>query len=272
MQELIIEPGRAELHYWRDLWRFRELLYFLSQRDILVRYKQTAIGVVWALLRPVLTTGVFVAFRLMTKKPGSHGLPDVLLVFAALVPWLFFSNSLTESSISLIGNANLISKIYFPRVLIPASSVTTGLIDFVIMLGLLAVLMIWYQFVPGWQILLIPVLTIQTFGLAIGLGLLLAALNVQYRDFRYIVPFVVQLGLFVSPIAFETSAVPSKWRLLYSLNPMAGIIDGYRWAILHGRTPIDPGTMALSIAMTCTFLLLGVWYFRRTEESFADVI
>lgn len=271
MQELVIEPGRAERHYWRDLWRFRELLYFLSQRDILVRYKQTAIGVAWALLRPVLTTAVFVAFRLMTKKPG-HGIPDVLIVFVALLPWQFFSNSLTESSMSLITNTNLISKIYFPRVLIPASSVATGLIDLAIMLGLLGVLMGWYHFVPGWQILLLPVLTLQTFGLAIGLGLLLAALNVEYRDFRYIVPFVVQFGLFISPIAFETHAVPMKWRLLYSMNPLAGIIDGFRWAILHGETPIDPQTMALSIAITCAFLILGFWYFRRTERSFADVI
>lgn len=271
MQELVIEAGRAERHYWRDLWHFRELLYFLSQRDILVRYKQTAIGIAWAVLRPVLTTAVFVAFRMMTKR-GNHAIPDVLIVFAALVPWQFFSNSLTESSMSLIGNSNLISKIYFPRVLIPASSVATGLIDLAIMLGLLGALMGWYQFVPGWQLLLLPLLTFQTFALAIGLGLLLAALNVEYRDFRYIVPFIVQLGLFVSPIAFETGAVPARWRLLYSLNPMAGIIDGFRWAILHGKTPIDPETMTMSIAITCAFLLLGFWYFRRTERSFADVI
>lgn len=271
MEALIIEPGRAERHYWRDLWRFRELLYFLSQRDILVRYKQTAIGVAWAILRPVLTTAVFVAFRLMTKR-ADQGIPDALIVFAALVPWQFFSNSLTESSMSLINNTNLISKIYFPRVLIPASSVICGLIDLIIMLGLLSVLMGWYQFVPGWQILLLPVLSLQACALAIGIGLLLAALNVEYRDFRYIVPFVVQLGLFMSPIAFETSTVPSKWRLLYSLNPMVGIIDGFRWSILDGKTPIDPQTMTISVSMTCAFLTLGLWYFRRTERSFADVI
>jgi lipopolysaccharide transport system permease protein len=273
MQELIIEPGRAEIHYWRDLWRFREILYFLSQRDILVRYKQTAIGVVWAVLRPVLTTAVFVVFRLMTKEAG-HGLgiPDVLIVFAALIPWQFFSNALTESSMSLIGNANLISKVYFPRVLIPASSVTTGLIDLAIMLGLLALLMGGYDFAPGWQMLLLPLWTLQAFGLAVGLGLLLAALNVQYRDFRYIVPFVIQLGLFISPIAFETRAVPAKWRLLYSLNPMAGIIDGFRWSILHGKAPVDPQTMLVSITVTCAFLITGFWYFRHTERSFADVI
>lgn len=271
MQELVIEPGRADRHYWRDLWRFRELLYFLSQRDILVRYKQTAIGVAWAVLRPVLTTAIFVAFRLMTKK-ADHAIPDALVVFAALVPWQFFSNSLTESSASLINNSSMISKIYFPRVLIPASSVATGLVDFVIMLGLLGILMGWYHFAPGWQILLLPVFTLLTFGLAIGLGILIAALNVQYRDFRYIVPFIVQLGLFVSPIAFETRAVPSRWRLIYSLNPLAGIIDGCRWSILRGKTPIDPQTMAMSIAITCLFLILGFWYFRRTERSFADVI
>jgi len=271
MQEVIIESGRTERHYWRDLWRFRELLYFLSQRDILIRYKQTVIGIAWALLRPVLTTAVFVAFRLMTKK-ADHAIPDVLIVFAALIPWQFFSNSLTEASNSLILNANLITKIYFPRVLVPASSVTTGLIDLVIMLVLMAALLGWYHLVPGWQILFLPVLTLQTFCLAIGLGLLLAALNVQYRDFRYIVPFIVQLGLFVSPIAFETHAVPSRWRLIYSMNPLAGIIDGYRWAILGGKTPIDPQTMAISITITGIFFILGFWYFRHTERGFADVI
>jgi lipopolysaccharide transport system permease protein len=271
MQELIIEPGRAELHYWRDLWRFRELLYFLSQRDILVRYKQTVIGVAWAVLRPILTAAVFVVFRHMTKT-ANRGVPDAILVFAALLPWLFFSNSLTEASNSLIGNANLISKIYFPRVLIPASSVVTSLVDFLITLLLLAALMACYQFAPGWEILALPALTVLTFSLSIGIGLLLAALNVEYRDFRYIVPFIVQFGLFVSPIAFQTGSVPTKWRFIYSLNPLVGIIDGFRWAILRGQTPIDPLAFGLSILITCLFLAFGLWYFRRTERSFADVI
>ena len=253
VDELIIAPGHAERNYWRDLWRFRELLYFLAQRDLLVRYKQTVIGVAWALLRPALTMLVFV-------------------VFAAVLPWQFFSTALSEASTSLIGNANLISKVYFPRLLVPASAVVTSLVDFAVTLGLLAVLMLGYRFLPGWQILALPILVVLTFALSAGTGLLLAALNVKYRDFRYVVPFIVQVGLFVSPIAIETSKVPARWRLWYSLNPMVGIIDGFRWAILGGRTPLDPGASALSVAMTGAFLVLGVWYFRRTERSFADVI
>ena len=270
-EETIIEPGRAERNYWRDLWRFRELLYFLAYRDILVRYKQTVIGVAWALIRPALTMLVFVAFRRMTKQV-SVGAPDAIFVYAALLPWQFFSMSLTEASGSLIGNANLISKIYFPRLLIPAGAVVTSFVDFAVTIGLLGVLMLWYQFSPSWHILLLVPLTLLTFGLSFGAGLFLAALNVKYRDFRYVVPFIVQFGLFVSPIAFATSSVPANWRLVYSLNPMAGIIDGFRWAILRGITPLDPRTLAISVVMTALFLWFGIWYFRRTERSFADVI
>jgi lipopolysaccharide transport system permease protein len=271
MEELIIEPGRAERNYWRDLWRFRELLYFLAYRDILVRYKQTVLGVAWALFRPALTMLVFVAFRRLSKLPPT-GAPDAIFVYAALIPWQFFSNSLTESSISLIGNANLISKVYFPRLLVPAGSVVTSLVDFAITLGLLGVLMVWERYPPGWQMLLLVPLLILTFALSFGTGLLLAALNVEYRDFRYIVPFIVQFGLFASPIAFPTSSVSERWRLAFSLNPMVGIIDGFRWAILRGTTPIDSRTMSISIAMTVMFLWLGISYFRRTERLFADVI
>jgi lipopolysaccharide transport system permease protein len=246
-------------------------LYFLAYRDILVRYKQTAIGVAWALIKPALTMAVFVAFRRLTKLPASD-VPDVLLVFTALLPWQFFSNSLTESSNSLILNANLISKVYFPRLLVPAGAVVTSFVDFGVTIGFLAVLMLWYGFAPGWQILLLPILTAITFGLSIGTGLLLAALNVEYRDFRYIVPFIVQFGMFVSPIAIETSKVPAKWRLALSLNPMTGIIDAFRWSILRGRTAFDPVSLYFSVALTALFLWLGVWYFRRTERGFADVI
>ena len=270
-EELVIEAGRAERNYWRDLWRFRELLYFLAYRDILVRYKQTALGVAWALLRPALTMAVFVAFRRMTKITPSD-VPDVLLVYSALLPWQFFSTALTESSNSLIGNSNLISKVYFPRLLVPAGAVVTSLVDFAITVGMLAVLMIWYRFPPGWEILLLPALVALTFGLSMGTGLLLAALNVEYRDFRYIVPFIVQFGLFVSPIAIETSKIPAKWRLLLSLNPMTGIIDAFRWSILQGRTDLDRTSLLLSVVITTIFLGVGVWYFRRTERSFADVI
>jgi lipopolysaccharide transport system permease protein len=271
MEELIIESGRTERNYWFDLWRFRELLYFLAYRDILVRYKQTVLGVGWALLRPALTMLVFVAFRRMTKMPASSA-PDAIFVYAALIPWQFFSNSLSEASISLIGNANLISKVYFPRLLVPAGSVVTSLVDLAITIVLLGVLMAWYQFAPGWQILFLVPLILLTFVLAFGTGLFLAALNVEYRDFRYIVPFIVQFGLFVSPIAFASSEVPARWRMVYSLNPMAGIIDGFRWAILRGPTPLDPVTLSMSIAMTGMFLWFGISYFRRTERRFADII
>jgi lipopolysaccharide transport system permease protein len=271
MDELIIEAGRGERNYWRDLWRFRELLYFLAYRDILVRYKQTAIGVAWGLLKPALTMIVFVAFRRMTRITLSD-VPDVLLVYSALLPWEFFSTALSESSNSLITNANLISKIYFPRLLVPAGAVVTSLVDFGITLGFLAVLMLWYGFAPGWQILCILPLLALTFALSMGAGLLLAALNVEYRDFRYIVPFIVQFGLFVSPIAIETSKVPAKWRLALALNPMTGIIDSFRWATLRGRTAVNFTSLCLSVVITLLFLCGGIWYFRRTERSFADVI
>ena len=269
--ELIIEPGRTERNYWRDLWRFRELLYFLAYRDILVRYKQTVIGVIWALLKPALTMLVFVAFRRLAKLSVSD-VPDPILVYAALMPWQFFSTALTEASGSLIGNANLISKVYFPRLLVPASAVVTSLVDFMITLGLLAALMVWYQFVPGWQLLALPLLVLLTFALSVGTGLFLSALNVEYRDFRYIVPFIVQFGLFVSPVAIETSSVPEEWRLVYSLNPMVGIIDAFRWCLLAGRVPLDMLTLGISIAVSVAFLTLGIWYFRKTERRFADVI
>jgi lipopolysaccharide transport system permease protein len=236
-----------------------------------VRYKQTAIGVVWALIRPALTMAVFVAFRRLAGiAPGP--VPEPILVFAAVLPWQFFSTALTESSGSLIGNANLISKVYFPRLIIPAAAVVTAFVDFVITLGLLAALMLWYGIAPGWQVLTLPAFVLLAFGLSLGLGLFLAALNVEYRDFRYIVPFIVQFGLFISPIAFATANVPERWRTLYALNPMVGIIDGFRWSILAGRTPLEPGGVALGAAVTGCSLLLGVWYFRRMERSFADVI
>ena len=235
--QLILEPGGAAKHYWRDLWRYRDLLYFLAWRDIAVRYKQTAIGVVWALLRPALTMLVFVAFRRLAGfERGS--VPEPILVFAAVLPWQFFATALSESSGSLIGNVNLISKVYFPRLIIPSATVVTALVDFAVTLALLAALMLWYGFAPGWQLLLLPLFVLLVFGLSIGLGLLLAALNVEYRDFRYVVPFIVQFGLFISPVAFTTAAVPERWRALYSLNPLVGIIDGFRWSILGGRSAL----------------------------------
>ena len=270
-ETIVIEPGRAERHYWADLWRYRELMYILAWRDLSVRYKQTVIGVAWALIRPALTMLVFVAFRrLVGIEQGS--VPDPILVFAAVLPWQFFSTALTESSGSLIGNANLISKIYFPRLIVPCVPITTSLIDFLITLGMLAVLMLWYGFVPSWQVIALPLFVLLAVGLSLGLGLLLAALNVQFRDFRYIVPFIVQFGIFISPIAFTTASVPEGWRMWYALNPLVGIIDGFRWSLLAGQMPLDLLAVWLSAAITALFLVLGVWYFRRMERGFADII
>ena len=268
---LVIEPGMAAKNYWRDLWHYRELMYFLAWRDIAVRYKQTVIGIAWALLRPALTMLVFVAFRRLVGLPAG-AIPDAILVFAAVLPWQFFSSALSEAASSLIGNANLVSKVYFPRLVIPCAAVLTSLVDFLITLALMAVLMLWYGFAPGWQLIALPVFVLQSFALALGLGLLLAALNVEYRDFRYVVPFVIQFGLFISPIAFSTTEVPEAWRGLYALNPLVGIIDGFRWSLLGGRVPLLPDTVWISTLVTVSMIMLGVWYFRRMEHGFADVI
>jgi lipopolysaccharide transport system permease protein len=282
MHELVIEPGRAGKQYWRDLWRYRELFYFLAWRDILVRYKQTVIGVAWALIRPLLTMVVFtLVFSKIAKLPSVGDAPYAIMVFAALLPWQFFSTALSESSNSLIGNANLISKIYFPRLIVPAGSVITSLVDFLISVGFLVVLMIWYQFVPSWRMVYLPFLTVIAFAAALGPGLWLCALNVEYRDFRYIVPFIVQFGLYVSPVGFSSNTVPKTaeflgyiWnvRLLYSLNPMVGVIDGFRWAILGGESTIYLPGFFLSLGIVALLLITGIWYFRKTEKTFADVI
>jgi lipopolysaccharide transport system permease protein len=269
--KVIIEPGRMAQNYWRDLWRYRELMYFLAWRDISVRYKQTIIGIAWALIRPALTMLVFVGFRRLAGFPPSS-IPEPILVFVAVLPWQFFSSALSESSGSLIGSANIISKVYFPRLIIPCSTVVTSLVDFLITLGLLILLLLWYGFLPSWHIIFLPIFLLLAFCLSVGLGFLFAALNVEYRDFRYIVPFIVQFGLFVSPIAFSTSNVPENWRPVYALNPMVGIIDGFRWSILGGSTSFDVYTVGISIFVTTFSLLLGVWYFRRMERGFADVI
>lgn len=270
--KLIIEAGRTERHYWLDLWRYRELFYFLAWRDILIRYKQTTIGFLWALLRPFLTMLVFtVIFGKLAKLP-SDGVPYPIMVFAALLPWQFFANALSESSNSLVGNANLISKVYFPRLVIPSSSIITSFVDFLISSVIMVGLMIWYQFVPDWRICTLPLFVFIAFAAAMGFGLLLTALNVKYRDFRYIVPFIVQFGLYVSPVGFSSSIVPEKWRLLYSLNPMVGVIDGFRWAILGGESTIYLPGFCLSLGIVLLGLTTGVWYFRKTEKTFADVI
>src|SRR5580692_4719064 len=236
MRELIIEPGRSEKNYWRDLWRYRELFYILAWRDISVRYKQTAIGVAWAVLRP------------------------------------FLANSLSEASTSLVVNTNLVSKVYFPRMIIPAGAVITSLVDLAISAALLGVLMIWFRFMPDWRLITLPLFTLMAFLAALGPGLFLTALNVKYRDFRYVIPFIVQFGLFISPVGFSSDVIPQNWRLLYSLNPIVGVIDGFRWAICRGQSQIYVPGLVLSALVIVFFLWLGVWYFRKTEKGFADVI
>jgi lipopolysaccharide transport system permease protein len=271
LEETLIEPGQGLKHYWRDLWKYRELFYFLAWRDISVRYKQTVIGVAWSVIRPVLTMIVFtVIFSKIAKLP-SNGVPYPILVFAAMLPWQFFSNALSESSNSLISNAQMISKVYFPRLAIPVSSVIVSFVDFLISFVILLFLMLWYQFMPSVRILVLPLLVLLAFGAAMGAGLWFASLNVKYRDFRYVVPFVVQFGLYISPVGFSSNLVPEKWRLLYSLNPMVGVIDGFRWAIT-GTTEIYWPGLALSVGIVTLLLSSGIWYFRKTERTFADVI
>jgi lipopolysaccharide transport system permease protein len=272
MHKTIIEPGRTETNYWRDLWRYRELFFFLAWRDILVRYKQTAIGIAWALLRPFLTMVVLtVVFGKIAALP-SNGIPYPILVVAATLPWQFFSNSLAEASNSLAGNAHVISKIYFPRLILPAGAMITSLVDFFISLGLLAVLMAFFGFIPDWRLVALPVFTVLAFLAALGPSLFLTALNAKFRDVRYVIPFIVQFGLFISPVGFSSEVIPEKWRLLYSLNPMVGVIDGFRWAICRGTSGLYVPGFILSLAVVVLFLWFGLWYFRKTEKSFADII
>ena len=271
--DLTIEPGKGFRNYWKNLWKYRELFFFLAWRDILVRYKQTVIGVAWAVLRPFLAMIVFtILFGRLAKFPSDGNAPYAIMVFVALLPWQLFANALTSSSNSLIGNAAMISKVYFPRLIVPASAVIVGLADFLISFVLLAILMIWYQFIPDWRIIVLPFFLLLALMTALGVGIWLAALTVRYRDFRFIVPFMVQFGLYVSPVGFSSSVVPEKWRLLYSINPMVGVIDGFRWAILGQGVSIYWPGLCLSIGLATGILLLGFRYFRSTERSFADTI
>jgi len=270
--ELLIVPNGPALHYWRDVWIYRELFWFLVWRDILVRYKQTVIGVAWSVIRPLVTMVVFsVVFGMLAKLP-SNGVPYPLLVFAAMLPWNFFSNALSESSGSLIGNANLLSKVYFPRIIIPVSSIIVSLIDFVISLAIMVGMMLWYGYFPDWRVLTLPLFLLLAFLPVAGAGLWFSALNVKYRDFRYVVPFMLQFGLYVSPVGFASSIVPEKWRLLYALNPMVGVIDGFRWALLSGSVALYWQGLVLSTTLSLALLVTGLWFFRKTERILADVI
>jgi lipopolysaccharide transport system permease protein len=271
--ELVIEADHAERRYWFDLWLYRELFQILAWRDLAVRYKQTAIGVAWALIRPVLMMLIFtVVFGRIAKLPSDGVTPYAIMVLAGMLPWQFFSAALSESSNSLIQNANLISKIYFPRLIVPASAVITSLVDLLISFAIIVVMMAFYNQWPDWRVLYLPLFIALGFGAATGAGLWLCTLNVEYRDFRYIVPFIVQFGMYVSPVGFSSSVVPEQWRLIYSLNPMVGVIDGFRWAILRGEPQIYWPGLLLSIGLTAVLCCSGVWYFRRMERTFADVI
>lgn len=276
MQELIIEAGRAEKQYWRDLWRYRELFYFLAWRDILVRYKQTYIGITWSLLRPFLTMVIFTIVFGKIANLSSDGVPYAILVFAALLPWQFFANALSESGNSVVNNSNLISKVYFPRMIVPAGAIVSSLVDFLISGFILIALMLWYQFAPTCRIFTLPLFLLIALLASMGAGLWLSALTVKYRDFRIIVPFIVQFGLFISPVGYSSNDILEKFgengRILYSLNPMVGVIDGFRWAILGRENHLYLPGFFLSMILVFIILITGLWYFRKTERTFADVI
>lgn len=270
---LILEAGRAERHYWRDLWTYRELFIILAWRDLAVRYKQTVIGVAWAVLRPFLTMLIFtVLFGRLAKMPSDGDTPYPLLVFAGMLPWFLFSTILSEASNSLVGNANLIGKVYFPRLIVPAASIVVALVDAAITFVLLLLMMVWFRFLPDWRIVFLPAFVLLAVLASLGPALLMTAMNVKYRDFRYIIPFVLQFGLYVSPVGFSSATVPDRWRLLYSLNPAVGVIDGFRWCLLGGQAQLYwPGFLA-SLGVVAAFLWAGIAYFRHTERSFADLL
>jgi lipopolysaccharide transport system permease protein len=271
-REFIIEAGRSDSFYWQDLWRFRELFRVLAWRDVSIRYKQTVIGAAWALIRPFLTMVVFtIVFGKIAELP-SPGAPYALMVFAGLLPWMLFSTALSDASASLVTNSNLISKVYFPRLIVPCASVIVSLVDFLISLGILGGLMLWYQFIPSPRIVLLPFYVVLAFLASLSPALWITALNVKYRDFRYVIPFIVQFGLYISPVGFNSSVVPDKWRIFYSLNPLVGVIDGFRWCILGGGTPLYLPAQVLSVATTALLLWFGIRQFRKMERSFADLI
>lgn len=270
--ELLIEPNRPALHYWRDVWRFRELFYFLVWRDLLVRYKQTVIGMSWSVLRPLVTMLAFtVVFGFLAKLP-SNDVPYPLLVFAALIPWNFFANALSEGAGSLVGNANLLTKVYFPRIIIPAGTLAVSLVDLAMSLAIMAVLMLWFGYLPDWRIACLPLFLLLAALPVAGAGLWFAALNVRYRDVRYLIPFLLQFGLYVSPVGFASNIVPENWRLLYALNPMVAVIDGFRWSLLRGAAQLYLPEIVLSTTLSLALFFSGLWYFRKSERILADVI
>ena len=272
MHEIIIEPDKTARHIWRELWQYRDLFFFLAWRDILVRYKQTVLGITWSVLRPLLTMIVFtIIFGKIAKLP-SNNVPYPILVFAAMLPWQFFSNTLTEASHSMIADVDLVSKVYFPRIIIPTTSMVVSLIDFVISFVILGALMMLYGFYPDWKVVVVPFLLLLAILTSLGMGYWISALNVTYRDFRYIVPFMVQFGLYISPVGFSSDVVPEQWRLIYSLNPMVGVIDGFRWALLGSNINFYWAGFSISVGLALILFVFGARFFLKTERRFADLL
>lgn len=274
----IIEPGVKQKKYWENIWNYRGLFYFLAWRDVIVRYKQTSIGVAWSVIKPLLTIATMAFANWVFKINIPEGVPRILFVYSATLPWLFFANTFSEVSNSMITNVNLLTKVYFPRLIVPTSSVIVCLLDFAISLGILIVVMIFYQFNPGWRIFCLPFFLALAFVAAMGIGLWMASLNVKYRDFKFVVPFIVQLGIYVSPVAFssefiqKSTLVPPVLKFIYTLNPMVGVIDGFRWCLLGGTTHIDTYGLLISTVLSILLFIIGIKYFRKTERTFADVI
>ena len=270
---MILESGRAERNYWRDLFRYRELFYILAWRDIAVRYKQTVIGVAWAIIRPLLSMVVFtIVFGRLAKLPSDGTTPYALLVLAGTLPWTLFSTALSEASSSLTSNVNLVNKVYFPRMIVPTAAIIVAFVDMLISLALMVVVMVYYQFAPSWQIIFLPLFAALTVLASLGPGLYITALNVKYRDFRYVIPFIAQFGMYVSPVGFSSNVIPDEWRLVYSLNPIVGVIDGFRWCLLAGEAELNWQSLSISLTAVALLLWLGIRKFRSMERSFADII
>lgn len=270
---LVLEAGHAERDYWRDLWSYRELFVILAWRDLAVRYKQTIIGVAWAVIRPILSMLIFtVLFSRVAKLPSDGHAPYPIMVFAGLLPWFLFSTILSEASNSLVANSNLIGKVYFPRLIVPSATIVVSLVDFAITFVLLLVMMVWFGFLPDWRIAFLPWFVLLAILASLGPALFITALNVKYRDFRHIIPFILQFGLYASPVGFSSAVVPEKWRMVYSLNPAVGVIDGFRWCLLRGESKFYLPEFSLSVGVVAVFLVLGTWYFRKTECTFADLL
>jgi lipopolysaccharide transport system permease protein len=277
-KRIIIESGAKTKNYWRDLWSFRGLFYFLAWRDVIVRYKQAVIGIAWSVIKPLLTIIIFIIIGKLLHTVVPAGVPRAIFVCTAILPWQFFATAFSESSNSLLTNSNLLTKVYFPRLIVPASTIIVSLIDFLTSLGLLFLFMIYYRYLPGWNLALLPLFLLQAIMISMGAGIFIAALNVKYRDFKFIVPFIVQFGLYISPVAFpsnyiyQSAKIPEIGKFIYSLNPMVGIIDGFRWCILGGKTNLYLPGFLISVVLSILLLILGIWYFKKVEKSFADVI